>query len=136
MQNYPYFDSPLDCEKVIEKEKKRFLWLFHRTTIKQRWKVLKTFRFYISRNNWVEVPEGFLTDFASVPRILWSLYPPDDVYTQAAVVHDYLYSIKDRPRKECDDILLLGMEALGVDGLTRTNIYEAVREFGWTHYQA
>lgn len=37
------------------------------------------------------VPAGFVTDYASIPQRLWSLYSPHDVYSRAAVVHDYLY---------------------------------------------
>lgn len=38
----------------------------------------------------VEVPAGFVTDGASVPRLLWWLFPPTGRYFLAAVVHDYL----------------------------------------------
>lgn len=37
------------------------------------------------------VPVGFVTDFASVPRLLWWLFPPRGKHTKAAVLHDYLY---------------------------------------------
>ncbi len=37
------------------------------------------------------VPAGFITDGASVPRILWALMPAwGDKGTRAAMVHDYL----------------------------------------------
>lgn len=36
------------------------------------------------------VAVGFLTDLASVPKLLWWLYPPFGRYTKAAVVHDML----------------------------------------------
>lgn len=41
----------------------------------------------------LEVPDGFVTDGASVPRALWWLFPPTGRYFLAAVVHDYLLSI-------------------------------------------
>jgi hypothetical protein len=37
------------------------------------------------------VPAGRITDLASVPRILWAIYPPFGRYTRAAVIHDDLY---------------------------------------------
>lgn len=36
------------------------------------------------------VPAGFKTDLATVPRIFWSLLPPQGAYEAAAVLHDYL----------------------------------------------
>ncbi|KKL66348.1 hypothetical protein LCGC14_2145860, partial [marine sediment metagenome] len=54
----------------------------------------------------VEVPQGFTTDFASVPRVVWWLIPPDGQYTQAAVVHDFLYFSQTTTRIEADRIFL------------------------------
>ena len=51
----------------------------------------------------IEVPQGFETDFASVPRFFWRVVPPWGRYSPAAVVHDYLYStgknVHYRPEK-------------------------------------
>jgi hypothetical protein len=33
---------------------------------------------------------GYVTDFASVPRLMWTLFPQSGRWDQAAVVHDYL----------------------------------------------
>lgn len=35
----------------------------------------------------IRVPKGFVTDLASIPRALWSVFPPDGDYAKAAVVH-------------------------------------------------
>ena len=42
----------------------------------------------------VKVPVGFKTDLASVPRILWPLYPPFGKYIRASIIHDYLMLVK------------------------------------------
>lgn len=36
------------------------------------------------------IPEGFISDGASVPRIFWSVFPPVRDYFNEAVYHDYL----------------------------------------------
>jgi hypothetical protein len=74
----------------------------------------------------ITVPAGFVTDFASVPRALWNIYPPWDVYGPAAIVHDWLYFLQEKPRSYADDILREAMNALSVDFVTRQAIYEAV----------
>lgn len=75
----------------------------------------------------VEVPTGFVTDFASIPRIFWSALPPDGPYTYAAIIHDYLYWKQSRPREEADLILKYAMEDFKIDAVTVGAIYGAVR---------
>ena len=77
------------------------------------------------------VPPGFETDYASVPRMFWAIYPPDGEYTEAAVVHDYLYWTQPCSRAQADKVFLEGMKELGVPWARRTLIYSAVRLGGW-----
>ena len=50
----------------------------------------------------IVVPKGFVTDFASTPRILWPLIEPDGPLYMGAILHDfgyqhgYLLSIYDK----------------------------------------
>ena len=62
----------------------------------------------------VEVKRGFVTDFASVPRMLWWVLPKWGVYGNAAVIHDWLYWDQQTTRKEADGILLEAMAVLHV----------------------
>lgn len=78
----------------------------------------------------IVVPRDFVTDFASVPRGLWNLFPPNGPYTPAAVVHDYLYRWTEHDRKLCDEVFLEAMEVLKVGWWTRQLMYRAVRLFG------
>jgi hypothetical protein len=84
----------------------------------------------------VEVPPGFVTDFASIPRPLWSLLPPTGTYGRAAVIHDFLYrAVGYCPRAAADRTLLEAMTVLGVARLTRWAIYGGVRLGGASSYQ-
>ncbi|WP_210249059.1 MULTISPECIES: DUF1353 domain-containing protein [unclassified Bradyrhizobium] len=78
----------------------------------------------------IEVPAGFVTDFASIPRIFWSIFRPDGDYAHAAVIHDYLYWTQSRPRNVADQILKRDMQDLRVDRNSVAEIYSAVRTFG------
>ncbi len=78
----------------------------------------------------VYVPAGFYTDFASIPRALWGLFPPTGRYGKAAVVHDYLYQCTNLDRATCDQVFLEAMEALGVGWWTCRTMYLAVRLVG------
>lgn len=80
----------------------------------------------------IEIEEGFDTDYASVPRGLWNLYPPDGAYSPAAWVHDWLYwnqelNGKAVKREEADAVFLEAMTALGIGWVTRRILHRAVR---------
>lgn len=78
----------------------------------------------------VNVPEGFVTDLTSIPRVFWQVLRPEGRYAYAAVVHDYLYWEQTRSRKEADQILKIAMEDSKVDPKNISKIYNAVRAFG------
>jgi hypothetical protein len=42
----------------------------------------------------IVIPRGFITDLASVPRLLWTLsnFTPDGLIRAAAVIHDWIYA--------------------------------------------
>jgi hypothetical protein len=82
----------------------------------------------------IRVPAGFVTDLASVPRVLWSILPPHGRYAKAAIVHDYLYVHAIRNKAYADKVFLEAMEVLGVPTLKRKAMYLAVRLFGRGNY--
>ncbi|EIZ2109275.1 DUF1353 domain-containing protein [Salmonella enterica] len=100
------------------------------------WCVQESFIFNVSDGNSdvISVSAGFVTDLASVPRIFWTLLPPDGKYAKAAIIHDYLYDNALRTKKEADRIFLDGMTVLGVPRWKRTIMYWAVRWFGRGSY--
>lgn len=80
----------------------------------------------------IEIEEGFDTDYASVPRGLWNLYPPDGDYSPAAWIHDYLYWYQPCTREQADRVFLEGMTALGIGWFTRSVLFRSVRMGGGT----
>jgi hypothetical protein len=88
--------------------------------------------------NKTNVPKGFVTDLASIPKAFWSLMPRDGVYLAAAIIHDYNYWFQEQTRFQADKIFDLGMQELGVSYLTRKTIYHSVRiggNFSWNNNQ-
>jgi Protein of unknown function (DUF1353) len=78
----------------------------------------------------VVVPEGFVTDLASIPRAFWQILKPEGRHAYAAVVHDYLYWTQTRPREEADMIFRFALEDSKVSSETIEALYLAVRSFG------
>jgi hypothetical protein len=98
--------------------------------------LLEDLRYNILNTNYeILVPAGFVTDYASIPRFLWPIYSPNDVYFKAAIVHDYLYWSKpcgkdDESKYQSDMILRIAMYEDKVNPLTREIVYRSVRLFG------
>jgi len=82
----------------------------------------------------LEVPQGFITDYASVPKIFWNIIPPSGRYARAAVLHDWLYKVGMFSRLECDQIFKEAMKALDVAPWKRQVMFYAVRAGGWKPY--
>jgi hypothetical protein len=101
------------------------------------WRLIQGFRYDtdLLAAGAIYVPAGFVTDFASVPRFFWRLFPPTGKYGKAAVIHDFLYRGSGVPRELADAIFLEAMEALGVGWFTRHVIHRAVRLCGAGAYQ-
>jgi hypothetical protein len=99
-------------------------------------KLCRDFSVLVNRNIY-HVPKDFVTDLASIPRPLWSLFPPHDSQTiGAAILHDYLYRFNvGVTRKQADEIFYNALLYGQAGKYTALKFYAAVRLFGWLHYQ-
>lgn len=62
----------------------------------------------------ITVPGGFVTDFASVPRVPLAFWLTGGTGHKAAVVHDWLYTTHDVPRDVADATFREALKASGV----------------------
>lgn len=107
-----------------------------------QWVLKRGFKFYYEKESGeridVVIPEGFITDFASTPRFLYSVFPPIGIYNKAAMVHDFLYC-KDcsfpLSRADADKFFLQAMQVLKVAKWKRKVMFFAVRLFGKSHFR-
>lgn len=85
----------------------------------------------------ITVPKHFLTDYASVPKPFQVIIHKEGKHSEAAVVHDYLYSRYNDTginRTLADKIFLFIMKESGVPLTRRWTMYLAVRNFGGIFY--
>lgn len=74
-----------------------------------------------------EVPAGFRTDFASVPRpVIW-LIPRYGVYTRAAILHDYLLRSGLVSKVDADGLFRRALRECAVSLPRRWMMWAAVR---------
>ena len=80
----------------------------------------------------IEIPKGFATDLASIPKWLRWLpgYDPTDPRLRMAIIHDACYSLQNMPREDADWLFRSGLKADGVPFVQRWLMYFAVRLFG------
>jgi hypothetical protein len=92
------------------------------------WELLKDIT-YVNDSISITAKKGFVTDFASIPRIFWSLVgsPATGKYQKSSIIHDILYVTESLSRKECDNLFLEMLEAQGVSWWKRNIMYSAVR---------
>lgn len=81
------------------------------------------------------VPKGFITDFASVPKVFWMFLPPWNDYGRASILHDYQYCSGCLPKKESDKMMLDTMKKDGVRAFRRVMIFISVSLFGAPAYR-
>lgn len=97
------------------------------------WKLVKDFEVEINGER-IIVTKGSKTDLASVPQFLWCILPPFGRYSQASVIHDFLYRSRLYSRRESDEIFYELMLRYGTYKWKAKLMYVAVRLFGWAHY--
>lgn len=103
---------------------------------RRQWKLLYPFAYDCDLlREVIVVPAGFITDFASVPRLPLVYWLMNDVGQEAAVVHDYLYRNGLYTRGICDQVFKEALEVCGVSWWRKGLMYAAVRAGGWTGYQ-
>ena len=107
------------------------------------WEVVQGFTYRLGSpdgREFVSIPQGFVTDFASMPLGI-VFRSPGGKWDKPAVVHDALYrlgyvfvsdgTIRQVERAECDRIFLEAMGVAGVNELAKRIIHAGVRVGGW-----
>jgi hypothetical protein len=86
---------------------------------------------------YIEVPAGFVTDLASIPRLPLIYQAWGGRASASAVIHDYLYRNDSIPLvtfQEANIAFLEAMESLGTSTWVRYPLYWGVCAFGWGSY--
>ncbi|MDD4888290.1 MAG: DUF1353 domain-containing protein [Phycisphaerae bacterium] len=95
-----------------------------------------TLEWQINGESWrIVVPAGFETDYATTPRALWWLVPPNGPWLVPAIGHDWLYRRGRISRFFADAAFRDAMAAEGVAPWQRVLMYYAVRLCGGRHYR-
>jgi hypothetical protein len=99
---------------------------------RQLYQLLASLRYQSDIAGLVEVPEGFVTDLASIPQLALALL--GDIAQEPAVPHDYIYNMHTVPRETADSMLYEACLLTGVPRWKAWLIYQGVRIGGASHW--
>ena len=78
---------------------------------RQLWELLEPLAYHSDEFGLVVVPEGFRTNYASVPRLPVVFLVAGDRAHEEACVHDYEYTVRRRTREQADRQFLESLQA-------------------------
>lgn len=84
---------------------------------------------YVTNDNMYEivVPVGFVSDLASIPRLLWWWQGPQEGTMAPAIIHDYLYWEQSCAKDEADAVLYLTLREIGMGPISANLVYMGVK---------
>lgn len=121
---HPTFLSPLSVRLLSDAE--------------NRWELLADLRYRSAVfPSQIIVPRGFVTDFASVPRLPVVYWRYGNRAKEAAVVHDFLYQTHlTSTRKVADDVFAEAMGVTAISWRFRWPMTLAVRVLGASAWES
>lgn len=129
----PEFLTPL-CAKKLPNPPRKWWKFWSERDIWELTEPLKYVSPYYGRL--IEVPTGFRTDFASVPRLPFCYLVAGNTAHEAATLHDFLYQVHIVSREMADHILLEAMGPTNVAPWRRQIIFAGVRVGGLSSYNS
>jgi len=110
-------DKPSD---IIVKFMPAAIW-----TQRAKWELLQD---YTSINGSITVPEGFITDGASIPRLARNFFSPTGRYFGAAIIHDYIL-ITEKDWIKANIEFEAELTGLGISPIRKTLLMSGVRTY-------
>lgn len=101
---------------------------------RKTWRLLAPFSYLDSDHGLIEVPAGFTTDFASVPRWPLTFALLGQYGHAAAVLHDYLYATGALSRREADQVFRNALRSSGIARWRAWLMWAGVRAGGANRY--
>lgn len=105
-------------------------------TFDYSFKLCQGIKVYVDKQQF-DIPSGFETDLASIPKFYWGIIAPHhSALIMPSIFHDYLYRCKNNHnRKFADDVFFYFMRKNRLSVYTSFKIYAAVRIFGGQNFK-
>lgn len=100
------------------------------------WEIIEDIPVILSNGLEIVIPKGMVTDFCTVPKFLWGIFPPYGDFLLASIIHDYIYIYRPEgyTREMADKEMLLWSNALCDNKIDNKIRYWAAKLLGWTYW--
>lgn len=99
------------------------------------WRLVQDMMYQTEGGKIITVPKDFLTNLASVPRMLRPILNRNGKSRRPAVLHDWLYTNQVCvSRKEADKLFYEALRSEGMNWAGAQVYYRGVRAFGFFYY--
>ena len=88
--------------KLSYLEKPKSMWCGKITPSKKyprHWKTIVDLTITLSNNSVINIHKGYIWDGASIPKVLWKLFPNIELDALCFLIHDFLYTDKENQLK-------------------------------------
>jgi len=99
-----------------------------------RFKIKVAIKHTLINGEEIIVPIDFISNGASVPKLLRGLFSQQGTYLMPSIIHDYLYDNQLYSREFADKQFLLDMSKVNTNKVTKWLFYYIVRIFGKTNW--
>ncbi len=101
---------------------------------RKTWRLVAPFSYLDPQHGLIEVPSGFETDFASVPRLPLTFALLGAYGHAAAALHDWLYESGEMTRADADEVFKNALRSSGIARWRTWLMFYGVRLFGSERY--
>lgn len=102
---------------------------------RNRWMLFAPLVYQTHAGERITVPDGFVTDLASIPWLARAIVPNNRAERLPAVVHDYLFVIQDRSLSEANRVMRESMIDAGVGWYARAMINAGLSIGSWVAWR-
>lgn len=99
-----------------------------------RFKIKAPIKHTLANGAQLIIPIDYVSNGASIPRLLRGIYSQQGVYVMPSIIHDYLYDNNYHSRAFSDRQFLLDMGKVGTNKFTKWLFYYVIRIFGKTNW--
>lgn len=95
-----------------------------------RFKIIVPIKHTLANGVQLIIPIDYISNGASIPKLLRGIFSQQGVYLMPSIVHDYLYDNNLYSREFVDRQFLLDMGKVGTNKFTKWLFYYVIRIFG------
>ena len=100
-----------------------------------RFKIKAAIKHTLINGQEIIIPVDYISNGASIPRLLRGIYSQQGVYVMPSIIHDYLYDNQIHNKEFADRQFLLDMGKTNTNKFTKWLFYYTIKIFGASNWK-